>query len=578
MKTTSLDKFGYISKSQFIDLHEKILPLLKKKFHEIGEVECFENEIINKKNKEKHEIASLPAWIYGKNKASVPEGEKSKNKLPTIETLYRSHPVVRDFLEKYRSQLIKEEKSLNINRLNFGLIIYDMKRAFFPRNIADIKPFFKISKTHYLYGVFLLLEENLEIEDLNSFTVLNTKNYWTKEESTIDSPFNKNKNLVINAESDWTFYLGFYFSIAEFRVKNFILSIAYDLNKNKYDCREWGFHNIGGKYEEEDWEYDGDAYIKDGILYINLTGKNDGKQLNIIGAVDKSKKEAFIQPIIRAAIQGISKDSESRILSAEVLFYKIPEDKSEVIVADKKRDPVKAEILSEVDFTTLGLYLMLHRNMHGIRHHQVSKISELMARGKIAANYQYLVGTYRIWNFGLEGHGKIIQSKFVVRGDGTGILTPFVDTKKGKKTEQSFKERMSTQSCIININKTFSTPKIWVVSFTKPGLNITNVALFDYPEYKEEKVIEGTFSSVGYNREGIISGYAVMTKEDNQDNHFEPMEMPLEEAWKYAKKNYLHVLYNKLYYLYKKKSWPQGKGRQAFLKKLKSLGNQDNPL
>jgi 8-oxo-dGTP diphosphatase len=370
-------------------------------------------------------------------------------------------------------------------------------------------------------------------------------------------------------EDQFTYYIGVYYSFRSYRVNKFILAIRYE-EKNTFPLKawQWGFHTKESlpldamhPAQVNTVRFNGDARVLGRHLYINLgSSASDGMpemQMHLIGICDEpggfNLKE---QEAIPCSLQAVSLDQYTVSAEAYLLrctkaeAFHIRESSSAYFSSD-----IVAGSLTAAQKKSLQLYLMLQRRNFRVKFgSMVSNLDQLEYRGNSISKYTArLEGEYRIWNFGLR-RGVVIQSKLVI-GKETPYRTlfyPYID-----ETTKSKNPDLEEQLAVISISNEIRQDQLCFSTFVKRRLTLVSYAIFDLRSLTGTvDWAEGMFVSTGYDRKGVVGGYAVMCKV-RPGEIFEPTSMTRDEATVYAEKNGLTNMYTGLRQLWKRKLWKQ---------------------
>ncbi len=389
------------------------------------------------------------------------------------------------------------------------------------------------------------------------------KLYIQKKEA--DTP----QNILdrIPNKENYHYFLGAYYSIRDYGVKNFLLLFSKNKNKDdQYETYEIGFHNVrGGDKGKENVLYHGSTYYEDSYIFANLTRANSQHQLNIICNTFTSEQSAMNNNIT-GSLQGIS--LSGGIVNAECYLIKLKEDFLKIFLKQRLFELPKLEtILDLTNSITLSLYLWLHKSTFLVGHKKSYEIDGLAARGIKVQTYKDLKGIYRIWQYGLKEF-TIVQSKFEINGDGTGWLYPPVELDRNKNTPINRMKVLEQQACSINLSNNTQKNTMAIIETYFEKLNIFNTAIFACTPAMRGNVTIGAFSTIGYyeNRPNVsgkknsrsksfsdaITGYFVMQK-DNSD--FKPDILSFEQAEEIANGKGLNNMLIELINVWLSKSW-----------------------
>jgi len=336
---------------------------------------------------------------------------------------------------------------------------------------------------------------------------------------------NHSLKSLYNTGDDTAIWLGFYFSIKDFKIKKVILSLKTtkddngNIKENECEVREWGFHSFEDRIGIRKREYSGTGILKNQYLYITLNRDFDDepdlyKKMKISAKV--GEYSIFDESIIiRASCQASSEsDPESGLLDLEMVF--IPINRKQLTKFDKNRWSLKDSKILDSDLVNkIYFHLSTHINNFRVRNEVVKKNQWLKYSSVTFSKLQKLVGVYRLWNFGIA-EGRIIQSRFTIRNNGTAILEPpivesYLNAIKDEINAESLKgnknimlnkaflklKTLSKQPCVILPSGYKKVTKILAVTFTAQMKPVNN-AIFDMVELINKKFAIGAFSSVGY--------------------------------------------------------------------------------
>ena len=336
-------------------------------------------------------------------------------------------------------------------------------------------------------------------------------------------------------------YIGAYYSVISYQVKYFALKLTFLTDTNRVNAQCWGFHNYANPQDESSIEYEGDGFLNQNLLCLQLSQyktQNESIGLsNPMNIIAYTRTAATIedQKFIRASLQTVS--SQGYPLSLEVVFNKVP--LTDFYLPQESTDVPTA--LDNDKHDILQLYLMLQRKNYYIPLKIFGEIDQFHARKSMINNYLNIVGIYRIWHFGFNPND-IIQSKMVITSNYQIILHAFIGNNDQKQLGQ--------QKCVMSISR-IRPKKLCISSHGKPGLSVINYGIIDLDSDQQDSIFDSIFCSIGYDNRGILGDYSVMKKTENSS--FEVRKIEQHEREAYIKKHQLDRLMYRLVKLLKKK-------------------------
>ncbi len=475
---------------------------------------------------------------------------------------------VNSMLEELRQ--IKE----NVDSVNFGDYLYKRKHE------LDVNPELdeiEFVGKKYVYGYFVYLG----FDNLDAFEKYHAPDKGEKTGRDADtSP----------KEDQWTYYIGAYFSVKSFGVRTFVLGINYTKPLgNKYPAREWGFHKLGDISSEDmeahraDLKYDGYASIVDKRwLCVQLEGSQDKNPFFLIGVVPDTLQRTANHRLIRGILLSVS--VRHYPVTAEAILIKTTKEHAFKAVNhyENLSQELLAPGLSQEESNILKLYIMLQRRNFYTSPSIIESISNLNAKGSLLKNFTFISGVYRILNFGLK-RDHILQSVMVVEPNQyRATLYPYI-----KQEVAARNKNLLAQSIVFSISR-IRQNKLCLTAYGDPGMSISSYAIFDLETDNGNGFFEGCFISCGYDSRGIIGGYCVVQKvDDDATKYLEiqaksktslseaeayaeehkaehllnlvPMELSETEMDVYAEKYHLQKLRSGLREIWRKKLWKQRK-------------------
>jgi hypothetical protein len=368
----------------------------------------------------------------------------------------------------------------------------------------------------------------------------------------------------------WTHYIGVYYSFISYRVKKFYITIQYNQTKSdaRYKARMWGFHlsenrNIPSEKPLQSHELTGEAFIKTKHLYMYLAGDpNDtisrNLHFNVIGMCDaRGGHDIENQQIINCSVQTVSLNGY--IVNLEALLIKTTEAHAEAFRTNglEFTSPQITPDLLPDESKTLHLYLMLQRRNFWIRDQLLYNFYDLRIKSIPVRNFtKRLEGTWRIWNFGLT-RGKVIQSRLEIGRQQGGIEQPYAAYFYPFVQESILQSRPSLEEQVVALSviRDEQGERLCFTTYLKgEHLSLSNYAMFDLLKLLDSGFTDGMFITAGYNRKGIVGGYAVLTKE-TQGRPVEPLELEREAALRYAESLGLLKMHDGLRDVWRRKLW-----------------------
>lgn len=369
---------------------------------------------------------------------------------------------------------------------------------------------------------------------------------------------------------EWTYYVGAFYSFVSYRIKKFLLAIDYK-NKTPQGMKAWvwGFHNnetLHGDTTDplSTLRMTGYAEVTSSHLYIRLKGDPDdvhGRDIgmNIIGLCDARGGFGLDkQEIIMSSVQTVS--LRYYLVNVEAVLVRTTADYAIHFVMNKE-EYLHARIapgLSDDENKSLHLYLMLERKNFWVKYPPVATLDDLRVKGALVSKYtERLRGTWRIWNFGLQ-RGKVLQSRLEI-GTQNGVERPFAAyfypfiKKKVLETYRGQRDPRE-QVVALSVSNEIALDQLCFATYIKSHLNLANYAIFDLRTIDTLGYAEGMFVSSGYDKHGIIGGYAVMVRE-TEGRPVEVKEMNRLEAEREAELLGHEKLLIGLRDLWKRKLW-----------------------
>lgn len=305
-------------------------------------------------------------------------------------------------------------------------------------------------------------------------------------------------------------YLGFYWSFITGGRKHIRLWINYyNKVKGNYPAKVMGLN--GGEDEGLDGMlYKGSAQdaSSSSYFYINLQEDHTERPLVLMGY--KGHVPLKDMKYISCTASGIAKFGYP--FSMELMLLKLDDDQKE------KRDD---EIINDLNGKEhIDFYLQFQRRNFRIPPRIFTKLDTISARSNRSAQFQHLIGTYRMWSLGYTG--KIIQYKFIIHPDFTSNLyTP----------EKN--EIYAEQRCVLSINSLKN--KLCVSSHTKYGVSVINYAILDIDLGSRNRIRNGAYCGIGLAREAKIVGEYLLYFKD--DSEFETGKLVAEDIVRMIKEN-----------------------------------------
>jgi hypothetical protein len=526
-----------LNKAQFNQLFTEIL---KKMEEDFGVVLDLESSGYSGK------VKSSAFFGYGKDYAPDMPFGKSIN---SVANVMLREPAVRAYLEK----LYENEQ---IDPPNFGWYLY--------KKYNEIKESESVNFTglSYTQAYFIFL----------GYT--GWSDFVQQHENIAFSLEHFNATNDNTPQSDWTHYIGVYYSFVSYKVKKFYLAINFGDNKEKKQkARSWGFHvtenpSASSLKPIQSYDLQGDAYIKHKHLYVSLSGDPNhpiagNLQMNVIGMCDmRGGHDIESQQIINCSVQTVSLNGY--IVNLEAFLLKTTEEHARNFRQNNVEFfiPTLVPTIDANSESTLQLYLMLQRRNFWIRDQNIVSLRDLKVRNNPVRNYvKRLKGTWRIWNFGLD-RGKVIQSRLQIGTVQNGYEVPYATMFYPYIKPEILEDRpsLAEQVVALSVVRDEQGERLCFATYLKgENLSLANYAIFDLLSLGRDEFAEGMFITAGYSRKGIIGGYAVITKE-TKDRPVEPLEMERKVALKYAQELGLLNMHEGLRNLWRRKLWKRQLG------------------
>ncbi len=380
---------------------------------------------------------------------------------------------------------------------------------------------------------------------------------------------------ALEEHTPFTFYLGTYYSFRSYRINKYILAIRYtDTPTQPMECWQWGFHTSERLVMPDQLPdkvnsvlFKGTAVVRGRHLYINLdapaSDNGYAMEMHLVGICDETGGyQLKYQEAIPCSLQTISLDQYT--ISLETYLLRCSEEIAKSIMNSPEayfNHELPAEPLTTEPsrVKALQLYLMLQRRNFRIKFRpNVSNLDNLEYRSNHVNNYtERLSGEYRIWNFGLR-RGVVVQSKLVVSTEVPyrTYFYPYLNDEL-KRNNPGLEEQLA----VLMISNEIRHDQLCFATFVKRKLTLVNYAIFDIRNLRDDNWVEGMFITTGYDKKGIIGGYAVMCKIKPGEN-CDPKHMALEEAEAYARSLGLTEMHDGLRKLWKRKLWKQKSNTQ----------------
>lgn len=470
--------------------------------------------------------AGRSAKLYGMG-AFAPTTDEGK-KMKTVASIMAADVRVRNMLAEM------EREGEKVARVNFGDYLYKREHELRADPEKDTLEFVG---RKYVYGYFNYLGFN-NLEEFETH-IAQTAGPETEMGGAERSP----------DDDGWVYYIGAYFSVKSFGVRTFVLGINFSNPVGtKYPAKEWGFHKLGdisgsdSDSHKTDVKYDGFAYIADKRwLCVQLEGSEGKNPFFLIGIVPDMLALVKKHPIIRSILLSVS--VRHYPVAAEALLIKTTREYALNAVShyEKLSPELLTPDLSKEESDIIKLYIMLQRRNFYTSPKIVEELTGLNAKGSLLKNFTFLSGVYRILNFGLK-RDYIVQSVMVVEPHQyRATLYPYI-----KKDTAIKNQNLLQQNIVFNISR-IRQNKLCLISYGEPGMSVSSYAIFDLETDNGKGFFEGCFISCGYDNRGIIGGYCVVQKvEDDAEEYLKLQEMARkspEEAELYAKENnLLHLL------------------------------------
>jgi len=399
--------------------------------------------------------------------------------------------------------------------------------------------------------------------------------FW--EPHTPVNPNAEDANLPTHPVKDppFTYYIGAYYSFRSYRINKFVLAIRHtDKPSLPMECWQWGFHNterlvMPNQLPERvnSVQFKGTATVRGRHLYINLEApaseNTHAMEMHLIGLCDESGGHNLQdQEAIPASLQTVSFDQYT--VSAETYLLRCTEAEAQRVMHSPEayyshQLPAEALLQKPSRAKALQLYFMLQRRNFRVKYRpNVSNLDNLEYRGNHVNNYtERLGGEYRIWNFGLR-RGVVIQSKLVISTEVPyrAYFYPFLNDEL-KRNNPGLEEQLA----VLVISNEIRQDQLCFATFVKRRLSLVNYAIFDIRNLRDDNWVEGMFITTGYDKKGIIGGYAVMCKVKPGEN-CQPLHMDREAAVQYAETLGLKEMHDGLRSLWKRKLWKQKSNTQ----------------
>ncbi|MBK7939161.1 MAG: hypothetical protein IPJ82_19720 [Lewinellaceae bacterium] len=482
-----------------------------------------------------------------------------------------------------RVQNMLAEMGKDGEKANFGDYLYKKEHELKTNSEQETVEFVG---RKYVYGFFTYLGFNT----LEAFEVHLYQNAGQEAEI----------NERPQEDDGWVYYIGAYFSVKSFGVRSFVLGINF--NKpvgNKYPAKEWGFHklsDISGSdpdSQRTDVKYDGFASIADRRwLCVQLEGNEGKNPFFLIGVVPDTLQLVKKHRVIRSILLSVS--VRHYPVSAEALLIKTTREYATKAanLYEKLSPELLAPDLTKEESDILKMYIMLQRRNFYVNPDIIEDISGLKTKGSLLKNFTFLSGVYRILNFGLK-RGYVIQSVMVVEPHQyRATLYPYI-----KKDIAVKNQNLLQQVIVFNISR-IRQNKLCLVAYGEPGMSVSSYAIFDLETDNGNGFFEGCFISCGYDNRGIIGGYCVVQKVEDEANEYlhlrdmaekspeaaanyaadhqlehlldlYPREFSNAEMEKYAQKHQLQGLRIGLREIWRKKLW-----KQRYLPEVLKCGNR----
>ena len=511
-----------------------------------------------------HEVGRS-AKFYGMG-VYAPSKDEGKNMI-TVASIMAKDERVSEMLAKMAKEGEKVDKT------NFGDYLYKKENEM--KTNPDQQKVEFVGK-RYVYGFFTYLGYNT-LEEFEKDLVESS-----------DSDTDTSSGEQIQDDDGWVYYIGAYFSVKSFGVRSFVLSINF--NKpigNRYPAKEWGFHKLSDisngdpDTQRTDVKYDGFASIVDRRwLCVQLEGNEGKNPFFLIGIVPDMLQLVKKHRVIRSILLSVS--VRHYPVSAEALLIKTTRGyaTSAVNLYDKLSPDLLAPDLSKEESDILKMYIMLQRRNFYVNPDIIDDINGLKTKGSLLKNFTFLSGVYRILNFGLK-RGYVVQSVMVVEPHQyRATLYPYI-----KKDVAIKNQNLLKQVIVFNISR-IRQNKLCLIAYGEPGMSVSSYAIFDLETDNGSGFFEGCFISCGYDNRGIIGGYCVVQKvEDEAKEYLQlremaekwpdkaakyaaehrlehlidlyPQELSNTEMEKYARKHNLQDLRRGLREIWRKKLWKQ---------------------
>ena len=307
-----------------------------------------------------------------------------------------------------------------------------------------------------------------------------------------------------------TQYLGFYWSFISGGRKSLRVWINY------YNTDDGGYPaKVKGLNSSQDEGLDGviykgkaDSSSASSYFYVHLKEEGNDRPLVLMGY--KGHVPLKDMRYISCTASGIAKFGYP--FSMELVLIKLTED--------HKNRPSREVIQQLSGMEHLDFYLQFQRRNFRIPPRIFNNLETITARNNRSAQFQHLVGQYRMWSLGYSK--RVVQYKFIIRPDFTANLyTPEAN------------EVYANQRCVLSINSLNN--KLCVSSHTKYGVSVINYAILDIDFTEEDRINDGVYCGTGLANEAKIVGEHLIFFKD--DNEFEPGKLRVNELIKLLQDN-----------------------------------------
>lgn len=559
----------YFTAEDFINLHEKIVSLIKKHYDDLKKEYKKDNIDVQgfpKFTKREVRISdsktlyftTMPIWLYNRKKSKKNEDNEPRDeKFITINDLIKKDERIIEFFAFCNENKILSKK-VNIKKFGFGNRLYQYKNDFgLLKKTTQLKEEKILLKAHHicLFSLYLITDNRAS----NASKIF--KKYF--------EPINSNINRILESEKDnytgeYNHYVGFYYShYTELKIKNFLLEFSKDQTSNgRYSARQIGIFNNDDFKDNELLQ--GEAELKQNYMFCTINGK-DHKRLNITLALNGSVTSETENKYITGGVQGVS--SYGHIFQLGVLLIKVSKEQRNLYI-EKWKNPNIKSIINNENLWILDLFLATRRDTNYISLYKGKSLIDLPIGTNQITSLKNIAGTYKLWNFGENIPDRVIQSKLIIRKDGTAILNPYINSNDSKNQLDYSSQEMSLEISEVKGGK------LNLIGTSYHSRKIMNVAIFDFSPSSKDGIIEGVFLSTGYGDTGFIGGYTVMKKMKEEDTDFDVRSYSREEMEKFIINNKAYrVKIAKLYSIWKKKTWkniPLLKDRISYLRKIQS--------